>query len=131
MKCHLLLRGSREWQAKVINLPHIAFSKWVHTVVYNRSITRDVCSMYESERKAPCKYCQGLFFFSTIDAISLDSSPGSSCTAADATSNTHLPANRFMSLLVLDLYLLPQLFLACLCPLYCRQQVVEGCRPLT
>ena len=53
------------------------------------------------------------FFFSTIDANSRDSPHGSS---ANATSNTDLPADRFMGLLIPDLYLLPQLFFACLCP---------------
>ena len=77
-----------------------------------QSLVMHVVCMYESERKAPCKYCQG-FFFATIDANSRDSPHGSS---ADDTSNTDLPADRFMGLLVPDLYLLPQLFFACLCP---------------
>ena len=47
--------------------------------------------------------------FSTIDANSRHSPDGSSCPA-------NLPSGRFVGLLVLDLYLLPQLFFACLCP---------------
>ena len=52
-------------------------------------------------------------FFSTIDANSRDSSDGTSCTAAAAGDATDLTANRLVDL---GLYLMPQLFFACLLP---------------